>query len=156
MHPCTSLQFHFIRSHIGRVHVCLAVTCNLHFWQNGRNRLGLGAAAVSRGWKGYRNKESAQKVDHQKTYSSTAPARTRTRDLLIVRRSTTQLPLLPFVRTSTRTMKFELLLTDPGTCRQYSSTLPLQCVVVFFIEPVLNKLGELLLRRTYFGQFDEL
>ena len=32
--PCTSLQCHFIQSHIDRVHVCLAVTCHLHFWQN--------------------------------------------------------------------------------------------------------------------------
>ena len=32
--PCTSLQFHFIRNHICSVHVCLAVICHLHFWQN--------------------------------------------------------------------------------------------------------------------------
>ena len=32
--PCTSLQFHFIRNHICRVHVCLAVICHLHFWRN--------------------------------------------------------------------------------------------------------------------------
>ena len=34
MQPCISLQNHFIRSHILRIHVCLAVTCHLHFWQN--------------------------------------------------------------------------------------------------------------------------
>ena len=28
------LQCHFVRSHIGRVHVCLAVTWHLSFWQN--------------------------------------------------------------------------------------------------------------------------
>ena len=28
--PCTSLQWHFIRSHIHRTHVCLAVTCHMH------------------------------------------------------------------------------------------------------------------------------
>ena len=31
---CTSLQYHFIQSHRYRVHVYLAVTCHLHFWQN--------------------------------------------------------------------------------------------------------------------------
>ena len=46
--PCTTLQCHFIQSHIGRVYVRLAVTCHLHFWQNDR------AAAVTRGWNGYR------------------------------------------------------------------------------------------------------
>ena len=37
--PCTRLQCHFIQSHIGRVYACLAVTCNLHFWQNDRDIL---------------------------------------------------------------------------------------------------------------------
>ena len=32
--PCTSLQHHLIQSHIDKVHVCLAVSCHLHFWQN--------------------------------------------------------------------------------------------------------------------------
>ena len=58
--PCTSLHSHFIQSHISRVHVCLAVTCHLHLWQNDRGLLR--ATAVTRGWNGYRNK-SAQKVD---------------------------------------------------------------------------------------------
>ena len=50
IHTCTSLQCHFIRSHIGRVHVFLAVTCHLHFWQN------TSVCAVARGWNGSRNK----------------------------------------------------------------------------------------------------
>ena len=37
--PCTSLQCHFTQNHIGRVQVCLAVTCHLHFWQNDRDLL---------------------------------------------------------------------------------------------------------------------
>ena len=37
--PCTRLQCHFIQSHIGRVCVCLGVTCHLHFWQNDRDLL---------------------------------------------------------------------------------------------------------------------
>ena len=32
--PRTSLQCHFMHNHIHMVHVCLAVTCHLHFWQN--------------------------------------------------------------------------------------------------------------------------
>ena len=33
------LHSHFIRSHIGWVHVCLAVTCHLHVWQNEQDLL---------------------------------------------------------------------------------------------------------------------
>ena len=37
--PCNSLQCHIIQSHIGRVCVCLAVNCHLHFWQNNQDLL---------------------------------------------------------------------------------------------------------------------
>ena len=60
--PCTRLQCHFIQSHIGRVYVCLAVTCHLHFWQNDWDLLC--ATAVTRGWKGYRNKSQHRKLTH--------------------------------------------------------------------------------------------
>ena len=56
--PYTSLQYHFIQSHIGRVSVCLAVTCHLHFWQNDLDLLR--ATAVTRGWNGYRNKTKSK------------------------------------------------------------------------------------------------
>ena len=46
--PCTSLQCHFLRSHTRRVHVCLAVTRHLHFWQNDRDLLH--STAVTQGW----------------------------------------------------------------------------------------------------------
>ena len=36
---CTSLQYHFIRSRLRRVLVCLAVVWRLHFWQNDRDLL---------------------------------------------------------------------------------------------------------------------
>ena len=39
------------RSVISRVHVFLAVTCHLHFWQNDRDLLR--ATAVRLGWNGY-------------------------------------------------------------------------------------------------------
>ena len=47
--PCTSLQCHFIQSHICRVHVLLAVTSHLHFWQNDWDLLFLRATAVTGG-----------------------------------------------------------------------------------------------------------
>ena len=34
---CTTYNhapYHFMQSHIRKVHACLAVTCHLHFWQN--------------------------------------------------------------------------------------------------------------------------
>ena len=100
--PC-----HFMQYHIRRVHAYLAVTCHLHFWQNGRGLLR--ATAVKRGWNGYRNKnqhrkqtpstglrhssfkegagkrcwECAQKVDPGEENYAAAPARIRTRDLSI-------------------------------------------------------------------------
>ena len=62
--PCTRLQCHFIQSHIGRVYVCLAVTCHLHFWQNDRDLLC--ATAVTWGWNGYRNKSLHRKLTLKK------------------------------------------------------------------------------------------
>ena len=45
--PCTSLQCQFIWSYIRRVHLYLAVTWHLHFWQNGWDLLH--ATVVHRG-----------------------------------------------------------------------------------------------------------
>ena len=47
--PC-----HFMQSHIRMMHACLAVTCQLHFWQNNRDLLR--ATAVTRGWNSLRCK----------------------------------------------------------------------------------------------------
>ena len=58
------VQCHFIQSHICRVHVCLAVTCHLHFWQNDRDLLH--ATAVTRGWNRYRNKSQHRKLTLEK------------------------------------------------------------------------------------------
>ena len=49
----------FIQSHIHKVYACLSVTCHLHFRQNDRDLLR--AAAVTRGWNGYRNKSQHRK-----------------------------------------------------------------------------------------------
>ena len=65
--PCTSLQCHFIQSHIGRVYACLAVTCNLHFWQNDQDLLR--ATAVTRGWNGYRNRVSTESWPWRRKFS---------------------------------------------------------------------------------------
>ena len=64
--PCTSLQCHFIWSRTGRrrVNVCLAVTCQLHVWQNDRDLLR--ATAVTRGWNGYPNKSQHKKLTMEK------------------------------------------------------------------------------------------
>ena len=55
------VPYHFMQSHIRKVHACLAVTCHLHFWQNDRDLLR--ATAVTRGWNGYRNRSRHKKVD---------------------------------------------------------------------------------------------
>ena len=60
--PCCNLQCRFIQSLIGRVHVCLAVTCHLHFWQNDRDLLR--ATAVTQD-----GTDTTQEVDHEKNIS---------------------------------------------------------------------------------------
>ena len=76
--PYIRLRCHFIESHIVRVHECFAVTCHLHFWQNDRDFYI--ATAVTRGWKGCRNKSQHRKLAQEKKNSPTAPAGTRTQD----------------------------------------------------------------------------
>ena len=70
-----------MQSHVRKVHVYLAVTCYLHLWQNDWGLLR--AIAVTRGWNGYRIKESVQKVEHGEENSPAAPAGIRTCDLSI-------------------------------------------------------------------------
>ena len=90
MQPCTSLQCHFIRSHIRKMHVCLTVTFHLHFWQNDRDLLR--AAAVRRGWNSYQNESRHGKLTMEKKtipphLPGIEPATFRSR----VRRCTTEL-----------------------------------------------------------------
>ena len=75
--PYNHVSCHFMRSHIRRVYVCLAVTSHLHFWQNGGDLLR--ATAVTRGQNAYRNK-STESRPWRKKYPA-APAGTRTHDL---------------------------------------------------------------------------
>ena len=49
---------------IHKVYECLAVTCHLNFWQNGRGLLRV--TAVTRGWNGYRNKSQRRKLTPEK------------------------------------------------------------------------------------------
>ena len=51
--PHTSLQCHFVKNHMHRVHVCVVVTCHLHFGQDDRDLLC--ATAVTWGWNRYWN-----------------------------------------------------------------------------------------------------
>ena len=68
--PCTILC-HFMQSHKHRVHVCLAVTCHLHFRQNGWDFLR--ATAVTRGWNRYHNR-SEQRNKHATDVSGYQPS----------------------------------------------------------------------------------
>ena len=54
----------FIQSHTRRVHICLAVTCHLHVWQNERNLSR--ATAVALGWNCNRNKSQHRKLTLEK------------------------------------------------------------------------------------------
>ena len=62
--PCTSLQCHFIQSNIRRMHVCLAETCHVHVWQNGRGLLH--TTVVKPGWNRYWNKSQHRKLTLEK------------------------------------------------------------------------------------------
>ena len=53
-----------MQSHIRKVYARSAVTCHLHFWQNDRDLLR--AAAVTRGWNGYRKKSQHRKLTLEK------------------------------------------------------------------------------------------
>ena len=62
--PYNHASYLFMQSHIRKVYACLAVTCNLHFWQKDRGLLR--GAAVTRGWNGYRNKSQHRKLTLEK------------------------------------------------------------------------------------------
>ena len=65
--PCTSLQCHFIPSHLHRVHVCLAVTCHLHFWHNDRDFFMCYCSDTR--WNGYLNESQHRKLNLEKIFS---------------------------------------------------------------------------------------
>ena len=54
--PYNHASYHFMQSNIRKVHVYLAVTCHLHFWQNDWGLLR--ATAVTHGLNGYWNKST--------------------------------------------------------------------------------------------------
>ena len=60
----TNAEARFNKRHIRKVYACFAVTCHLHFWQNGRDFLR--ATLVTRGWNGYRNKSQHRKSTLEK------------------------------------------------------------------------------------------
>ena len=66
MHQFTVSHIH-LKLPVCRVHVCLAVTCHLHFWQNDQDLLH--TTAVTQGWNRYQNK-SAQTVDMEHAYQT--------------------------------------------------------------------------------------
>ena len=54
------------------MHVCLAVTCHLHFWQNDQGPLH--ATAVAQGGNGYKISDSTESYSEEEN-SPTTPAR---------------------------------------------------------------------------------
>ena len=68
--PC-SILCHSMQSHKHRVQVCFAVTCHLHFWQNGWDLLR--ATAVTQGWNRYHNR-SEQRKKHATDVSGYKPS----------------------------------------------------------------------------------
>ena len=58
--------YHFMQSHIRKVHACLAVTCHLHCRQNDRGLLR--AIAITRELNGYRNMSQHRKLTLEKKY----------------------------------------------------------------------------------------
>ena len=58
------VPYHFMQSHICKVHAYLAVTCHLHIWQNDWGLLR--ATAVTQGWNGYQNKSQHRKLTPEK------------------------------------------------------------------------------------------
>ena len=86
----------FIGRGIRKVHVCLAVTCHLHFRQNDRDLLR--DTAVTRGWNGYRNESQHRKLAMENnTLSPLLPGLKRQPSTFRLRgrRSTTELSPLP-------------------------------------------------------------
>ena len=64
---CTSYSHapcHFMQSHIRHVHVCLAVTCHLHLWQNDWDLVC--ATAVTQGRNRYQNKSQHRELTPEK------------------------------------------------------------------------------------------
>ena len=62
--PYNHAPCYFMQSHIRKVYACLAVTYELHFWQDDRDLLR--ATAVTRGWDGYRNRSQHRKLTLEK------------------------------------------------------------------------------------------
>ena len=48
-----NLHYHFVWSHIRRVHVCFVLTCQTHVWQNDQESFA--CYCGNRGWNGYWN-----------------------------------------------------------------------------------------------------
>ena len=62
--PCNHTPCHITKSQKCRVHVCLAITCHLHFWQSDQDLLH--ATAVTHGWKQIRDKRRHKKLTLEK------------------------------------------------------------------------------------------
>ena len=105
--PYNHAQWNFTHSYIHRVHVCLAITGHLHFWQNNQDLLR--ATGVER----IPKQQSAQKADLGEEHLSP-----RTHNLSIT--SQAQLPLS--CPRSTNNEENEMMLSVWFTCRRMQIT----------------------------------
>ena len=65
--PYNHAPCYFMQSHIHKVHACLTVTCQLHFWQNDWDLLC--ATEVTWGWNGYWNKSQHRSWPWRRNFS---------------------------------------------------------------------------------------
>ena len=108
---CTSLRCHFICSRNCRMHVCSAVTCQLHFWQNDWDLLC--ATAVTWGWNGYRNKSQHKKLTQKKNIlPPLLPGHKPKSFQSWVHHSTTEPSLIPIIVTQEHKLLYHQLYHD--------------------------------------------
>ena len=106
----TSLWCHFIWSHNCRMHVCLAVTCQLHFWQNDWDLLC--ATAVTWGWNGYQNKSPHKKLTLKNILPPLLPGHKSKNFQSWVHHSTTEPFLIPIIVTHEYKLLYHQLYHD--------------------------------------------
>ena len=107
---CTSLRCHFIWSHNCRMHVCLAVTCQLHFWQNDWDLLC--ATAETWGWNGYQTKSQHKKLTLKNILPPLLPRHKSKNFQSLVHHSTTEPFLIPIIVTHEYKLLYHQLYHD--------------------------------------------
>ena len=107
---CTSLRCYFIWNHNCRMHVCLAVTCQLHFWQNDWDLLC--ATAVAWGWNRYQNKSQHKTLTLKNIFPPLLPGHKSNNFQSWVHHSTTEPFLIPIIVTHEYKLLYHQLYHD--------------------------------------------